>query len=447
MVSWRRCNGQNPYKGDFSGGCAVIEALPSRSGNPVKSLRRCNSDGAPNHSVEWDAKNRLRKVTRKSDSAVVAEYTYDCHSRRMRKEISNGGLDTNQTNGTTEYFYHGWQVLEERDGSGNLLKQFVYGNYIDEPWVLDDRSSSQTIGDLNDGSGSDRLFYSSSTQYSVHALTDEDGVVTEGYIYDGFGRQVVITSAGTDGNWFTTDDVFSIEGDSAVGNEYMWTGRRWNPEIENQWFRSRYYGATRGRFLSRDLMKNFLTPRQRVNLYAFAEGRSIMFTDASGGCGNPTPPPANPGNPLAGVGNEMVADWAQERFNEWMATQDLRDCGPMLIEEPDDPLEKYACGTPAGRLVCDPMYLRCMQWCNDNAPSGTLLAMCVRHCHAQKERCMTGLPYEFDSNWIRLMMGCKPAGGWGFPDLPDDQIPEGVQDMWDAMLEYRRHARWPDELP
>jgi len=205
-------------------------------------------------SYEWDAKNRLKAVTRKSDSKVIAEYVYDCDNRRMEKTISNGGITGTTANGTTRYYYHGWQVLQEEDGSDAVQRQYVYGTYIDEPWVLDDRSSSQSIADLNDGSGSDRQFYHCNTQYSIHALSDETGALTEGYQYDAYGRQYVY-APGTNGtiDW-GGDDVITANGASAVDNEYMYTGRRFNPELENYYFRNRYYDSLRGRFVGRDLL-------------------------------------------------------------------------------------------------------------------------------------------------------------------------------------------------
>jgi len=160
----------------------------------------------------------LRKVRLKSSGNTVAEYTYDCHNRRFRKVVTNGGKDGTQSNGTTEYYYEGWQVIEEQDGSGNVLRQYVYGNYIDEPWVLDDRTGGTTVADLNDGSGSDRHFYHCNTQYSIHALTDETGSIAEGYVYDAYGRQTVFTAAGSDAAWFTSDDTIAVNGDSAVAN-------------------------------------------------------------------------------------------------------------------------------------------------------------------------------------------------------------------------------------
>jgi len=193
-------------------------------------------------------------VIRKSDGQTVGEYTYDSMNRRFRKVVSNNGIDGDATNGTTEYFYKDWQVVEEQDGSDNVERQYVYGRYIDEPLTLDNRSGGQTVADLNDGSGDDRLFYHCNTQYSTFALTDEIGSIVEGYQYDAYGRQTVITDPGSDGEWFTDDDTLEVNGDSEVGNTYMFQGRRFDLESGMYFYRNRYYNSLLGRFISRDPM-------------------------------------------------------------------------------------------------------------------------------------------------------------------------------------------------
>ncbi len=73
--------------------------------------------------MSWDSLNRLRQVRRKSDNALVSTYTYDCLGRRFRKAVTNGGIHNNTTlNGTTEFLYDDWQVVEERDGLDNLTQ-------------------------------------------------------------------------------------------------------------------------------------------------------------------------------------------------------------------------------------------------------------------------------------------------------------------------------------
>jgi RHS repeat-associated protein len=234
----------------------------------------------------------------------VAEYSYDSMNRRFRKVVSNNGIDGNATNGTTEYFYKDWQAIEEQDGSDSALRQYVYGRYIDEPLTLDDRSGGQTVADLNDGSGDDRLFYHCNTQYSTFALTDEAGSIVEGYQYDAYGRQTVITDPGSDGSWFTDDDdTLTVDGNSAVDNPYMFQGRRFDGETELHFYRNRYYNSRLGRFISRDPMGVWYDVQGYGNGYLFASNSPHNLSDAFGN--RALPPGAQPlgPGPYGGAGS------------------------------------------------------------------------------------------------------------------------------------------------
>jgi RHS repeat-associated protein len=232
--------------------------------------------------LKYDAFNRVKEVIRKSDGQTVAEYTYDSMNRRFRKVVSNSGIEGNTTNGTTEYFYKDWQNIEEQDGSNNVIRQYVYGRYIDETLAMDDRSGGQTVSDLNDGSGDDRLFYHCNTQYSTFALTDEAGSIVEGYQYDAYGRQTVITDPGADGNWFTDDDTLEVNGDSAVDNPYMFQGRRFDVETKLHYYRNRYYNSRLGRFISRDPMGVWQDLKNMGNFYSAFSNNSTNIWDYNG---------------------------------------------------------------------------------------------------------------------------------------------------------------------
>jgi len=85
---------------------------------------------------------------------------------------------------------------------------------------------------------------------TVEALVDEDGSIVEGYAYEVYGKPTIKTGAGDDGTWFTGDDITSTT--SALGNPYLFTARRWVPDISLQFNRARWYAPTPGRWLSRD---------------------------------------------------------------------------------------------------------------------------------------------------------------------------------------------------
>ena len=178
--------------------------------------------------MEWDALGRLRKVflnnntpATTTDDTLVGEYSYDCGNRRQRRIVTNSG----SLNGTTDYYYEGWRVVEEHDAADAITQQYTYGNYLDDVWTLDDRRGGITVAQLNDGSGGQRHFYHCNTLYHVYGLTDEAGALKEAYEYDAYGKQTVITD-GNDGDAvvnFSANDVRTIGGSSTFNNPYMYT--------------------------------------------------------------------------------------------------------------------------------------------------------------------------------------------------------------------------------
>lgn len=227
-------------------------------------------DGTNDLRYEWDYRNRLRRVT-DADGNLIATYAYDAANRRIRKDVSNSGA----LDGTTDFYYDGWQVLEERDAVNALTQQYVYGNYIDEPLVLDRNLGGD---DTATGPGDQRLFYHQNTLYSVHALTDTSADILEGYQYDAYGRQTVFEPGPNGVVNFGGDDVITEGRTSAVDNPYMYTGRRLDSETGLHYYRNRYQDSEQGRFLSRDP----LGFTDSVNVYEYVQSRALNHKDPFG---------------------------------------------------------------------------------------------------------------------------------------------------------------------
>ena len=100
------------------------------------------------------------------------------------------------------------------------------------------------------GATSDTLWYLQGNNYNVEALTNRTGAIVERYAYTPYGEPTVYTAAGTDGKWFTSDDVTASV--SAKGNALTFQGRELDSETGVYYFRNRYYSAGMGRFVSRD---------------------------------------------------------------------------------------------------------------------------------------------------------------------------------------------------
>ncbi len=269
--NWQQVDGETREHSSFNeiversdGGVTAI--LSDDNGNET-------DDGT--YTFEWDYRNRLRTVTRKADSALVAVYSYDVAGRRIRKVVTNSGA----LDGDTDFYYDGWQVVEERDGADALVQQYVYGVYIDEPLVLDRNLDAD---DSAIGPSDQRVFYHQNTLYSVFGLTGANAELVEAYQYDAYGRQTVYQSSGNGVVDFGGDDVVTPGGMSALGNPYLFTGRRYDSETGWYHYRTRYLDPLTGRFTTRDVIGIWGDILNLGNGYTYAGSNPASAVDPLG---------------------------------------------------------------------------------------------------------------------------------------------------------------------
>jgi RHS repeat-associated protein len=92
---------------------------------------------------------------------------------------------------------------------------------------------------------------------SIIALSNSSGAVVEQYTYDVFG---------------TPDSV------SSIGNPYLFTGREYDSETGNYYYRARYYAPDIGRFLQPDPT----VYKEGLNLYTYGRNNPVGFFDPIG---------------------------------------------------------------------------------------------------------------------------------------------------------------------
>ena len=90
---------------------------------------------------------------------------------------------------------------------------------------------------------------------SVVALSDESGNIVERYSYDVFGDPNRVSS---------------------VGNPYMFTGRDYDAETGNYYYRARYYEPEIGRFMQTDPIGY----KNSANLYQYCLNNPVNFIDS-----------------------------------------------------------------------------------------------------------------------------------------------------------------------
>ena len=210
---------------------------------------------------EWDVFDRLQRVKQgHAGGLVVATYWYDAENRRIRKCDTSAAWNT-------DYLYAGWRVVAEYAVGENVLRrQFVYGNYIDEPLAM-----------ISLTGGTALYYYQQDANYNVMALVNDAGVKVEGYIYDPYGRHQVFYRSGAEVRFWSADP-FVVGGASNYSNPYTFTGRRFDPETGLHYYRNRYYSSARERFISRDP----IGVAGGINLYGYVAGRVMVGKDPMG---------------------------------------------------------------------------------------------------------------------------------------------------------------------
>jgi RHS repeat-associated protein len=195
----------------------------------------------PGGTYSYDAQNRLVSAT---VNGLTTEFTYDSRNRVVRRTSPTGTLNLT---------YSGWNLIEERNGGGELEQTYVHGAGTDE--MLVKVSSSGPAYYHHDGLG------------STVALTGENGELLESYRYDAFGGVTVYDSSG-----------FSLPV-SGFQNRFLFTGREWLGQAGIYDYRNRVYSASLGRFLQADPIR---FSAGDVNLYRYCGNGPVNWKDPLG---------------------------------------------------------------------------------------------------------------------------------------------------------------------
>jgi RHS repeat-associated protein len=202
---------------------------------------------------EYDYRNMIRRV--KQGETTVATYLYDPLGRRVQKQV---------TGGTHRFVYSGHEIVTVYDGSNNWVRDFVFGEGIDEPLMMEQAD----ILDFDEDQDTEELtrhFYHRNALGSVMALTDMNEAVAVSYRYDPYGA-VTITRNGTP------------QSSDPLGNPRTFTARQLDEETGLYHYRARAYDPATGRFLQRDPVSY----HGGQNLYEYADGTPTNRMDPLG---------------------------------------------------------------------------------------------------------------------------------------------------------------------
>ena len=242
---------------------ATIDASPIAH-DPTGNLTRNAGDTLDRYT--WDFDNRLSAADVDQDGTAEYLYRHDALGRRVSKTIPDGeGSATTVFVGTIqelEYSPYAKQVLAEyaADATPNsTLRKFVYAEYIDEPVMM---VACETPTEA-------QYYYHQNSLYSVAAVSDATGTVVERYAYSAYGRPLLLDAAA---------NLLDPQA-SAIGNPYLFTGRRLDEETSLYYYRARMYDDELGRFVSRDPIGY---KGSKSNHYSYMEEQPLGGFDPSG---------------------------------------------------------------------------------------------------------------------------------------------------------------------
>jgi RHS repeat-associated protein len=229
------------------------------------------SFGPGTKTMTYDVANRLtsvdgQPVTHDSAGRLTSigtdGYAYD--SRDLLTTITGPNAGTNTYNGaghrvarsnaagTTRYVIdpsagNMFSVLQENDGSDNLLRSYVHG-----------------YGLLMQISAADvpRYYHFDPTGHTL-ALTDQSGVFTDKYAYLPFGET---TATGT------------------TANPFRWVGKLGVVDEANglHFMRARFYRARESRFLGLDALEGGMQDLAQANRYQYSFNNPVASVDPTG---------------------------------------------------------------------------------------------------------------------------------------------------------------------
>jgi RHS repeat-associated protein len=179
----------------------------------------------------YDYRNQLVTATRKSNSHTEGAYLYDALGRRTKATLYSGA--------SVRYYHDGVHEIEEYDGSGAVLRKYVYRQDIDSVAMMEGRDLADVDNDSNT-SEFVRLYYHCDSRGNVARLTDASEAVVESYEYDPYGIVTIKDKLG--GSVSATQ----------VGNPFDLQRRRRDGETGLMYFRARIYEPTAGNWLQRD---------------------------------------------------------------------------------------------------------------------------------------------------------------------------------------------------
>ena len=309
-------------------------------GNRTYMEKTLNGTVAEWHKYEYNESNQLvSEQLYNGKKTTSLAYTYDADGNRISE---TGRIGTDKVNRTYEYsvenrlaaVHDGDELLlaAAYDGDGNRVFLLNYNLHTDDDWKGNsgngngnnkDNSGSGNKGNGNSGNNGNGNGKGKEKNYELieylndvnreHAevLVEQNinGKTDTSYIYGaeingGFDRISLDRFDGSTGYYLydargsvsgiTNEEGqvyqsyrYSVTGEITFGapqyeNEYTYNGESYNPNIESQYLRARYYCVVTATFLTEDSYLGNQTEPLTLNRYNYCVSSYLNYTDPSG---------------------------------------------------------------------------------------------------------------------------------------------------------------------
>lgn len=184
----------------------------------------------------YNLNNRLATVD-KADGTQL-EFAYNPNAIRIAKSV-----DGSQTN----------YVIDSNRTYAQVVNEHNQSTWSDYSYGLDL---------LNQQQETNTAFYHYDAQGSTKALSSTDGIITDSYAYDAFGKLT--------------------KQEGASDNNYLYTGEQYDPELDNYYLRARYYDQNSARFTQLDTWAGDATAPITQNKYLYGHSEAVNGSDPTG---------------------------------------------------------------------------------------------------------------------------------------------------------------------
>lgn len=242
--------GNMTYKSDlgamgYGAGGAGPHALTAAGGAAYRYDDNGNLASKPGFAYQFDPKDRLARVDRAADGAVV-QYAYDYRQQRRRKTVSVGGRSE------TTLYVDRYSELRQ----GRLVKNIYAGERL-VARVFAGASGNRTYFYLPDHLG------------SASVVTDAQGAAVEQSVFYPYGKNRARSGS--------------------FNSEYRFTGKELDGETGLHYFGARYYDSGAGRFVSvdpliKDQANTFKNPLEaaKIDTYEYSTKNPLKYIDPTG---------------------------------------------------------------------------------------------------------------------------------------------------------------------